>query len=110
MATFTWPPAYQASATVSPRVLSGMFGDGYAQRIADGINTMPRRWSLTFNNVLSISNEIDAFLTARRGYESFDWTPPDGIAGKFTCREWNYSHVAPNARTITATFVEVFGS
>ncbi len=110
MEIFTWPPAWNASLNVRPRVLSAQFGDGYEQRIADGINNMPRSWSLTFTNPLPISIEIDNFLNARKGYEAFDWTPPDGAAGRFVCKEWSYSHLAPNARTISATFIEVFGS
>lgn len=109
MATFTWVPSYNASATRKPRVLATKFGDGYEQRVGDGINTNPRDWSLSFEGrKVDEADSIEAFLIARGGFESFDWTDPHGVAGKFVCREWSRIIVAPQLFNITAKFDEVF--
>lgn len=110
MATFTWAVSSEPTRDVSPRVLLSSFGDGYEQRIGDGINTIARKWSVAFNaRRTSEADDIDDFLTARGGIESFDWTPPRGAAGKWVCRTWRRDEVSYNLSTITATFEEVFG-
>ena len=53
-------------------------------------------------------DNILAFLEARGGYESFDWTPPRGSAGNYVCEEWQTSLLNYNNNTITATFKQVF--
>lgn len=110
MSTFTWPPAFNAQLNSQPRIAAASFGDGYEQRVKAGINNAPRSWSLTFTNHKDKSAEIENFLIARGALESFNWQPPDGATGKFICKEWSKQYLAPNVRTITATFVEVFGS
>jgi phage-related protein len=109
MSTFTYSPAPGATLTAQPRVRTATFGDGYSQRVADGINTRPRIWSLTFTRATSDIDAIDAFLVARNGVESFDWTPPKGAAGKWICKSWSQNVIANTAQSITANFEEVFG-
>jgi phage-related protein len=58
---------------------------------------------------LSDLDAIEAFLVARNGIESFDWTPPTGAAGKWICTSWNRSYSAQNVNSLSATFTEVFG-
>lgn len=110
MSTFTWKPAWGASQSVNPRVLVASFGDGYAQRVGDGINTMPRAWSLNFTQETAAIDLIEAFLRNSAGVTAFDWTPPTGAAGKFVCQEWTRTIASPTAHSISATFVEVFGA
>lgn len=109
MSTFTWSPAPGASETVMPRVKSAKFGDGYEQRVGEGINTRPRSWSLTFLGPTARTDAIAAFLEAADGVASFDWTPPYGPAGKFVCRSWSRTVPALVIQGISATFEEVFG-
>lgn len=110
MATFTYKPAQGASRNISPRVRTAQFGDGYMQRVGDGINTQPRVWDLTFSRKKADIDAIDAFLAARGGVESFDWTPPDGSAqGKFICKTWAKSMPSVRVQTLSGTFEEVFG-
>jgi phage-related protein len=109
MAEFTWQPGYNITVTRKPRVLSQRFGDGYEARVADGINAQPAAWSLAWENrQKSEIDSIEAFLAARAGVEAFDWTAPDGVAGRFVCREWQRQIVAANVATLTAQFDEVF--
>lgn len=109
MATFTWRPDYGATNEVKPKVFRVDFGDGYEQRIANGINTKPRMWSLVFTKTKANIDDIEAFLEDRGAVESFDWTPPRGSAGKWICDSWKRG--IPNAGydTLTASFREVFG-
>lgn len=110
MATFTWIPSNGSSVTHSPKVNRAKFGDGYEQRSLNGINTDPRSWNVMFSNrETAEADAIVAFLKARKGFESFDWTPSSGAAGKFICAEWTDSHESAGYRSINAEFIEVFG-
>lgn len=109
MSTFTDTPA-SASLTVKPRIRTAQFGDGYEQRLADGINNAPRSWALTFARSNAEADVILAFFEARNGDEAFDWTPPYGAAGKFVARDWSVQLIGPVAKSITTTFDEVFGA
>lgn len=109
MAEFTWFPSYPASRPVKPKVLKAQFGDGYESRTGDGLNPISRTWNLQFNNRLKAEIEaIDAFLMARAGSESFDWTPPLGGAGKWVCEAWEPTLTQPVFHSMSATFREVF--
>lgn len=109
MATFTTAPNFGAQLTVKPRVLTSQFGDGYSQRVADGINARPESWALTFSaRTNSERDTILAFLEARNGVESFDWTSPRGTVGKWICSEWGYVPDNAATNTVTATFTQVF--
>jgi phage-related protein len=91
MSTFTWPVDSNATVSKKPRVNNIKFGDGYEQRTSYGLNTNLQNWDLSFaNREEAEANEIDDFLTARGGLESFDWTPPGEVTvRKFKCQEWN---------------------
>lgn len=109
MTTFTIAPDFGASMSLKPRVLTAQFGDGYAQRLGDGINTQGEEWSLTFSS--RTAAEFDAildFLEARGGTEAFDWTSPRGTVGRFVCPEWAYVPNNAASNTVTARFVRDF--
>lgn len=109
MSTFTWSPAPGASEANEPRVRVSKFGDGYQQRVGDGINNQPRTWTLQFTGPTARTDEISAFLKARAGTESFDWTPPYGAAGKWICSSWSRAVIWNTVQGVSATFIEVFG-
>lgn len=108
MAEFTWPATYGATLSMKPRVASSRFGDGYEQRVADGLNSKLRSWRLEFmNRPLALADAIEGFLDARGGVESFDWQPPRGGPGKWVCREWTSAQTSPQHWSISCTFEEV---
>lgn len=109
MTEFIYCPAPGASQEITPKVRTAVFGDGYQQRVGDGINTLPRKWSLTFTRRTADIDAIEEFLTDAGGIESFSWTPPSGLPGLWICKSWvrNLPHTA--AQSISATFEEVFG-
>ena len=109
MATFTYTPSFDATEASRPRVRKFQSGDGYEQRIRFGLNTNPKEWQLVFSNRTDAERDlILAFLDARGGVESFDWTPPRGTAGKYVCEEWQTTLSNCNNNQIRATFRQVF--
>jgi phage-related protein len=109
MATFSYTPSFEATESSKPQVRKFQGGDGYEQRIRFGLNTNPKEWGLVFSNRTDTERDtILAFLDARGGVESFDWTPPRGTAGKYVCEEWQATLSNCNNNQIQATFREVF--
>lgn len=109
MATFTWTPSYEATESSRPRVRKFQAGDGYEQRIRFGLNTDAKDWDLTFAERNDTErDQITAFLEARAGVESFDWTPPRGTAGKYICEDWQVTLRSCNLNTVRAKFKQVF--
>jgi phage-related protein len=90
-------------------VRSTKFGDGYEQRVQFGLNQNPKQWTLEWNVTEEASDEIEAFLDARGGTESFDWTPPDTATSyKWVCSDWTKSIDSPGRAVIRTTFRQVF--
>lgn len=94
------------------RVLSATFGDGFEQRVTDGINTAMLEFGLSFENMPEDEGDnICDFLDARKGTEYFLWTPPRGTEGKYVCsepirRDWNPD--VDGESNISVTFRQVF--
>lgn len=109
MATFTYTPSFSAALSEKPNIRTVKFGDGYEQRLAYNLNYQPKEWSLQF--AMRTNTERDnilSFLRARGGVESFDWTDPNGYAGKWICESWTVSQESYNFNNIDATFRQVF--
>jgi phage-related protein len=109
MSTFNYSPSYAASVQKTPRTRTAVFMDGYQARVADGINTQPRMWNLTFTRIPSEIDTIETFFSDRLGSYCFSWTPPSGAAGIWKCKQWNRTEPNFTTSTLTATFEEVFG-
>ena len=76
--TLVATPDRSMAKTSTPRVLSATFGDGYEQRIADGINTLMETYNLHFKTRTSTDiDDIVAFLDAQKGVSKFLLTMPD---------------------------------
>lgn len=87
----TSPETYQPmQLEKTPRVRTIKFGDGYEQRVQDGINHNPQKWNIAFTQ--KSDSDVDTvydFLEARGGVEYFLWTPRgEQSARKFVCRAW----------------------
>lgn len=112
MPTFSNKPDWGVPKQHESNVVVSKFGDGYEQRQAVGMNNLKQIWPLTFTNrTTSESDTIEAFLKARNGVESFDWTPPDGlVALKFKCDMASFVRIPVKYGfwTISATFKQVF--
>jgi phage-related protein len=110
MAVFDWAESAKLTLDEEPRVLGAKFGDGYEQRLPDGINNMPQAWDLNFEQVdNAIADDITNFLRARAGWEAFDWTPKWGtVAIRVKCPKWSRSPDGEALSRISARFEQVF--
>lgn len=109
MSDFNYQPLLGANQSTKPRVLSARFGDGYEQRIADGINTQPKTWNLIFTDSSAVIDAIDAFLTGKGGVTKFTWTPQGGSEISVVCREWSKSIETPDTSSLQCSFEQVYG-
>ncbi len=106
-------PSYSPTLSIQNNILRTELGDGYEQRIQRGINPSRRIYSLSFNNrdnttTTNILNFLSDPLKGNNGASSFDWTPPYGSAGKWTCENPQVTITAFNLNDIQLEFVEVF--
>lgn len=108
MSTFSWTPDFGSKLSIKPRTLEARFGDGYAQRAANGINTQAQVWTLKFTVSPSEADAIMAFLEAAGGTTPFDWTPPRYPAAKFVCTAWDRDFGSAGLETVNAVFEQDF--
>lgn len=108
--TFTWVPDFIANFERKSNIKQALFGDGYSQRIAFGVNQQDESWSLEFKNRTNTErDEIRGFLRGARGQSAFSWTDPiTSSVNKFICNEWSTTFNNYNNNTITATFQRRF--
>ena len=107
MSTFLYNPDWSAKKQNKPRVNTAQFGDGYEQRVSDGLNTNLATWNISFVRDPETIEYINSFLYAKGGVYSFNWTAPNGYVGVYKCSEWDSSYDSPGWSTLTATFTEV---
>jgi len=105
--TFTWAPLADPNGSVSHRVLSAKFGDGYEQLAADGINAVQDSWPLEFTDRSQVITQIKNFLDSHGSWKPFFWTPPLGKQGTYRSDK-GYQLTAHGAGlyTLTVTFVQ----
>ena len=112
MATFPIAnPVYNTRITPKPSVNVVSFGDGFEQRLMEGLNQNPKVFNLTWKHITETdSDTIETFLDARAvDGASFTYTPPnEPSAMQFKCQNWSKLIDKPNRPTIEATFTEVF--
>ena len=104
-------PKYGLSIENNPNINTLSFGDGFEQRLTEGLNRNPRKLRLTFENINeSESDTLINFLNTRvSNADSFDYTPINELAGKFVI-DSNYKKTInfSNRATVTVVFREVF--
>jgi len=110
-----------------PRILATSFGDGYQQRLIDGINPLKETINVTFKT--RTKEEIDhiiSFFESKGGVTAFtftvnqqyysspgtssetDVTSSDELALKVICSSWNKTYDYADYWSATATFVRVY--
>lgn len=79
----------------SPRVFKADFGDGYSQRVGNGINVLNETFSISFaNRPKADIDQITNFLETKAGVTSFDFTYAEGGSEttiKVLCSDWSQS-------------------
>lgn len=106
---FIWTPSYNTKINFVPKVITIQYGDGYTQRIADGINNNLMTIPISFKNRdFPEMAAIAHFLHARNGYESFLFYPPAPFnkLKRFVCENFGPSFEFYNNTTIDTEFKE----
>ena len=113
--------------STTPRALITKFGDGYSQRLIDGINPLMETINVSFKT--RDKGEIDhiiSFFESKGGVTAFtftvnqqyyaspgvtsetDVTSSDELALKVICSSWNKTHDFGDYWSATATFTRVY--
>ena len=109
-------PDRSLSRASKPRVLTAKFGDGYEQRIVDGINNIEETFAISFvNRSKAEIDDITAFFESKGGATSFNYTIPDSNVSpsyektiKVVCDTYNTVYVQTDCYTCTAQFRRVY--
>jgi phage-related protein len=109
------------SRASTPKVRVAQFGDGYQQRVADGLNPLQDSFSVSFSNrPKAEADDITAFFTAKKGVTAFNFTYPDHNSStndsggspvttiKVVCPDWQQSYSNLAGSSINATFNRVY--
>ena len=79
----------------TPRIFKTDFGDGYEQRLVNGINNLAESYAVTFNNRTKEDiDDITAFFATKGAVTAFTFTIPDSnnsgeTAVKVVCDNWS---------------------
>ncbi len=107
--TFNFERQAGANATITYRVRTAQFGDGYSQSVADGINNKTAVWPLSFEGSLVGMQAILTFFDTQQGYKSFYWTPPNSPSPLlFRVSEVSFTSKGAGIYGVSATFTQVF--
>jgi len=111
MATFPIAnPIYNTRIDAKPKVNVISFGDGFEQRLTEGLNQNPLSVNLTFELSQTDADTAITFLNARiDDGASFDYTlPSESSARKFVCSSFPRSIPFLNRVRLSCVFREVF--
>ena len=98
----------------TPRVLVARFGDGYEQRLADGINSIDEVFNVTFNNRTKEEiDDITGYLASLNGATAFSYTIPDSNNSgettiKVVCDTFTQNYSYGDFYSASATFRRVY--
>lgn len=98
------------------RILTAKFGDGYEQRVLDGINTKDDSFNISFNNRTAEDINLIAAFFDDRAAKSFDFTVTDTFTSgnlsnttmKVVCDTYNVVYLRENFHSLTCTLRRVY--
>jgi phage-related protein len=107
---FVWLPDLGGKESTKFDVTHIKFGDGYSQRIPNGINGEITNWPLRFSGPHADIIPIRNFLKAMMGKDSFEWTNPFSETGLYIVKEFTYERPEqhPGIGVINAEFERVY--
>lgn len=114
-----WRPTIPISEATKPRLRIAKMGDGYEQRVLDGINAYDVIWSVSFENrEKAVILAMREFLKDAKGGAFPFKHPVDGNTYMVFCDEWRvewhfrkWQGSTPIDRgTLSADFRKAFGS
>ena len=103
-------PKYNYTITRKPAVNVVNFGDGFEQRLTEGLNQNPITLNLKFDLSQTDSTTAITFLNARiTDGASFTFlVPNENVTKNFVCLTYNTAVPYKNRVTLTCSFREVF--
>lgn len=112
---FWWKPSYNSVIDQQPTIRYNQFGNGYTQRIKDGLNFNLLKLNLSFENRSEMETvSILHFLNEMGGQKSFIYKAPSiyskslsNLNTKFICPNWAVSYVTYNNYSIRLELNEV---
>jgi len=107
---FWWKPSYNFTVENKPRVIRYSYGDGYEQRVIDGIESILLRATISFETRdAAEAKAITHFFHSRKAQESFlcMLPAPYNIDKLYVARDWGVTFNFYENYTIRATFEEV---
>ena len=98
-----------------PKVHTISFGDGYEQRLADGINALQQELNVSFSTRPKAEiDDLVAFFEGLGGVTKFRFDIEDSNAGSSTetikcvCEDWQQTWAYDNFYSLTAKFRRVY--
>lgn len=104
-------PDYGLQSGGDFRVKTVSFGDGYEQRRPDGLNTVKRKWALSWTLLDPIQKStLMDFLVDKKGVHAFLWTVPDSLEEyRVVCKQMpSWTADAYNIYSVSAEFEQDF--
>ena len=108
-------PDKSLSRKNTPRVHLAQFGDGYEQRLQDGINSLKQEISVSFQTRPKAEiDDLVAFFESLNGVTKFRFDLADSNAGsstetiKVVCSEWEQKWEYDDYYTLDAKFRRVY--
>ena len=108
-------PDKQMSRSNTPRVHFAQFGDGYEQRLQDGINSLAQEIEVSFKTRPKAEiDDLVAFFESLAGVTKFRFDLADSNAGsstetiKVVCSDWEQKWEYDDYYTLDATFRRVY--
>lgn len=100
-----------SSKETKASILVAQYGDGYEQRIPNGINYAKQIWNIQWDNVTNteISTIETAIANTRYGADYFTWTPFNSYSVlKFKYMGHKTSYMSGNIGNVQLTMQQVF--
>lgn len=107
-------PDKSMSTTNKPTLYLAEFGDGYEQRITNGLNPLDQKFKVNFKHRAKAEiDDIIAFFANNNGVTKFDFTYPDSNNSgettiKVVCESWNQNWEYDEFYSASATFRKVY--
>ena len=100
----------------APKVLKAVFGDGYEQRVANGINNIHETYSVSFSGrEKDFIDDVIDFLDTKAGVTKFAFIIPDTNSGgeqtvQVVCDDYSTNFEHDDFYSLTATFRRIYES
>ena len=101
-------PDKTLARTQAPRVRTQKFGDGYEQRLTEGINNINDSFTLSFVNKPKLdADDLYAFFETQAGVTAFDFTYPDTNSTSTTTAQLSSAPSSSLTLDITAANLDI---